>query len=70
MSTTLDSLEFLVREWLRQDQATSFLEPHNRHTRADIEALWKEGNTDELERRMRCRVTLYYPPMLFDRVLI
>jgi hypothetical protein len=47
------SLESLVQEWLRLDKVTSFLEPYNRSTRADIQALWDEGNTEELESRMR-----------------
>jgi hypothetical protein len=50
MSTTLESL---VREWLRQDNVLSLLEPRNKSTRAEIQALWDAGNTEELERRMR-----------------
>ena len=47
------SLESLVREWLRLDKFSSFLEPYNESTRADIQALWDDGNTEELEKRMR-----------------
>ncbi|KIM87657.1 hypothetical protein PILCRDRAFT_773278 [Piloderma croceum F 1598] len=50
------SLESLVQEWLRLDKFSSFLEPYNKSTRADIQALWDEGNTEELEKRMRTRI--------------
>jgi hypothetical protein len=51
--STLESLESLVREWLRLDSVSSSLEPQNKPTRAEIQALWDDRNTEELDRRMR-----------------
>lgn len=61
------SLESLVQEWLRLDKVTSFLEPNNKSTRADIQALWDEGNTEELENRMRW-IAKHFPS--FDVIAI
>ena len=57
--STLESLESLVREWLRLDSVSSSLEPQNKPTRAEIQALWDDRNTEELDRRMRWTTTLY-----------
>ncbi|KII88880.1 hypothetical protein PLICRDRAFT_159795 [Plicaturopsis crispa FD-325 SS-3] len=45
---TSASLQDLVEEWLRLDK--------NEHTRNEIEGLWKQGNNEELERRLRKRI--------------
>ncbi|KAJ7716660.1 hypothetical protein DFH07DRAFT_862010 [Mycena maculata] len=42
------SLKFLVNEWLRLDQ--------NEPTRQEIQRLWDQGKTVELEQRMRSRI--------------
>ncbi|KAJ7093102.1 hypothetical protein C8R44DRAFT_815571 [Mycena epipterygia] len=42
------SLESLVKEWLRLDQ--------NEATRQEIQSMWDEGRTTELEQRMRIRI--------------
>lgn len=39
-------LEELVKEWIRLDE--------NETTRNEVQALWDRGQTDELEKRMRC----------------
>jgi hypothetical protein len=39
------SLQSLVAEWLRFDQ--------NETTKLEIQRLWDDGNTTELEQRMR-----------------
>jgi hypothetical protein len=39
------SLEFLVSEWMRLDK--------NEATSLEIQRLWNDGNTTELEQRMR-----------------
>ncbi|KAG9056419.1 Phosphoglucomutase-3 [Serendipita sp. 407] len=44
----LPTLKDLVDSWLQADQ--------NEDTRADIQTLWEEGNTAELERRLRNRI--------------
>ncbi|KAJ7582492.1 hypothetical protein C8J56DRAFT_791746 [Mycena floridula] len=44
----MESLENLVQEWLRLDR--------NPATRAEIEELWTQGETVELEKRMRQRI--------------
>ncbi|KAK4991849.1 hypothetical protein LTR50_001468 [Elasticomyces elasticus] len=44
----MTSIHDLVEEWLRLDQDES--------TRAEIQQLWNEGNTEELERRLRKRI--------------
>ncbi|KAJ6606624.1 hypothetical protein DFH09DRAFT_14666 [Mycena vulgaris] len=44
----MTSLESLVNEWLRLDQ--------NESTRQEIQNMWNEGRTTELEQRMRNRI--------------
>ncbi|KAJ6500366.1 hypothetical protein C8R45DRAFT_820604 [Mycena sanguinolenta] len=44
----MTSLESLVSEWLRLDQ--------NEATKSEIKHLWDQGNTAELEQRMRTRI--------------
>jgi hypothetical protein len=47
------TLQQLVEEWIRLDQ--------NSTTRKQIESLWKEGQTEDLERRMRSADHLVKP---------
>ncbi|EPQ58748.1 hypothetical protein GLOTRDRAFT_104172 [Gloeophyllum trabeum ATCC 11539] len=48
MSATNPSIEKLVKEWLRLDK--------NESTRKEIELLWQQRRTDELEKRLRKRI--------------